>query len=74
MGIKDRIVGIDAVRGIAILGMFAAHVRPLTPQGTFEWGWLWVVDGRSAATFALLVGVSMTLLARGHSFSHSHSR
>ncbi|MBN2177222.1 MAG: DUF1624 domain-containing protein [Demequinaceae bacterium] len=74
MGIKDRIVGIDAVRGIAILGMFAAHVRPRTPAGESEWGWTWVFDGRSAATFAVLVGVSMTLLARGHSPAHSHAR
>jgi hypothetical protein len=69
MSIKDRIVGIDAVRGIAILGMFAAHVGSRT-----TWGWMWLFDGRSAATFAVLVGVSMTLLDRGHSLAHSRAR
>lgn len=80
MGIKDRIVGIDAVRGIAILGMFAAHIGPQGPQTPSideprtVWNWMWVFDGRSAATFAILVGVSMTLLDRGHAVAFSRAR
>ncbi len=80
MTIKDRVIGIDAVRGIAILGMFAAHVGPhgtATPTGYVPktaWDWLWVFDGRSAATFALLLGLSMTLLDKGHTATHSHAR
>ncbi|MFC4555656.1 heparan-alpha-glucosaminide N-acetyltransferase domain-containing protein [Georgenia faecalis] len=56
----SRITGIDIARGLAVLGMFAAHLghevngRP-TPT------WLVVVDGRSAATFAVLAGLSVAL-------------
>lgn len=74
MTIKGRLIGIDAVRGLAILGMFAAHIHPRTSNGDSVWSWMWVVDGRSAATFALLLGVSMTLLSAGHSPTHSRSR
>lgn len=79
-GLKARVQGIDAVRGLAILGMFAAHVGPQPTYGSFgevqdePWAWLWVFDGRAAATFAVLVGVSLTLLANGHSGAHSRAR
>lgn len=58
-----RVVALDVVRGLAVLGMFTAHLgdaRPGTPSG-----WLVVADGRSAATFALLAGVSAALLDGG---------
>ncbi|MGJ7905496.1 DUF418 domain-containing protein [Actinopolyspora sp. H202] len=53
-----RLVGIDIARGLAVLGMFAAHTVPS--------GWLYtLVSGRSAALFAVLAGVSITLLGGG---------
>jgi len=59
-----RIVGIDVARGLAVLGMFAAHVG-FTPA--FDWvepaSWLDIVNGRSSILFALLAGVSIALLS-----------
>lgn len=55
-----RVVGVDVARGLAVLGMFAAHVGVATPdRGT---AWLVVADGRSAALFAVLAGVSIALV------------
>ncbi|SDQ19974.1 DUF1624 domain-containing protein [Actinopolyspora saharensis] len=53
-----RLVGLDIARGLAVLGMFAAHAGPP--------GWLYtLVSGRSAALFAVLAGVSLALLSGG---------
>nr|WP_281381973.1 heparan-alpha-glucosaminide N-acetyltransferase domain-containing protein [Nocardiopsis mwathae] len=67
-----RLVGIDMARGLAILGMFVVHVgigwtaadgsSPLTEA----------VAGRSAATFALLAGVSIALLSGGSAPKSGH--
>ncbi len=64
---RGRIVGVDAARGLAVLGMIGAH---LVLVDAFEWGrpetWFDLVNGRSAIMFGLLAGVSLTLLsARG---------
>ncbi len=61
----QRIVGVDLLRGLAVLGMFAAHVGNDVPPFWSPSGWLVVADGRSAATFALLAGVSAALLSGG---------
>ena len=62
----DRVVGVDVARGLAVLGMLVAHVGPddaaRLPNGS---SWLEAFDGRSAAGFALLAGVSAALLSRG---------
>jgi uncharacterized membrane protein len=63
---RPRIAGVDVARGLAVLGMFTAHVhsqKSLTlPNGgtLFE-----VADGRPAAGFALLAGISAALLSGG---------
>lgn len=61
----DRVVGVDVARGLAVLGMLVAHVGPddaaRLPNGS---SWLEAFDGRSAAGFALLAGVSAALLSR----------
>ena len=62
----QRVVGVDAARGLAILGMFAAHLG--SAADTRLWNgasWLEAADGRPAATFALLAGVSAGLLSGG---------
>jgi uncharacterized membrane protein len=61
----ERVVGVDMARGLAVLGMFAAHVGSDRPEFWTSTGWLQVADGRSAATFALLAGVSAALLSGG---------
>ena len=62
----QRIAGIDLARGLAVLGMLAAHLlttedflldRPDT--------WLAIVDGRSSILFATLAGVSIGLVTGG---------
>lgn len=61
---SSRIVGVDVARGLAVLGMVVAHVgeddAARLPNGS---SWLEAFDGRSAACFALLAGVSAALLS-----------
>ncbi len=66
-----RLVGIDIVRGLAVLGMFAGHVGDWGSRDSNGDGWwlLFVADGRPSATFALLVGVSIALMLTGRSGS-----
>lgn len=58
-------VGADVARGVAVLGMFTAHVGDVPTDFWTPTGWLQVTDGRSAATFALLAGLSAALLSGG---------
>ncbi|MFD9367666.1 DUF418 domain-containing protein [Streptomyces sp. NPDC060020] len=63
-GGPGRLAGVDAVRGLAVLGMFAVHVGPgPRPEGA---GYLLVAaDGRAPALFTLLAGFSLVLAQRG---------
>jgi uncharacterized membrane protein YeiB len=57
-----RLIGIDLARGLAVLGMYAAHVGP-EPSVGGPLGWaMELARGRSAAMFALLAGFSLVLL------------
>ncbi|WP_243232656.1 heparan-alpha-glucosaminide N-acetyltransferase domain-containing protein [Microbacterium sp. CIAB417] len=62
-----RLAGVDLARGLAVIGMFAAHL--LTTAESWVWGdpstWLAVVDGRSSILFATLAGVSIGLVTGG---------
>ncbi|WP_372595462.1 heparan-alpha-glucosaminide N-acetyltransferase domain-containing protein [Actinotalea sp.] len=60
----QRIVGVDVARGLAVLGMVAAHVAEVDDPGS---GWLIVTHGRSAAMFAVLAGLSIGLMSGGTS-------
>ena len=57
--LAGRLVGVDVARGLAVLGMFAAHMWPreLLDERVF--------DGRSAILFATLAGVSLGLATGG---------
>ncbi|OJX71305.1 MAG: hypothetical protein BGO95_09740 [Micrococcales bacterium 73-13] len=61
---SDRILGLDVARGLAILGMFAAHT---VQQPDFSWAdpssWGAVVNGRSSILFAILAGISLAILS-----------
>lgn len=62
----SRIVGIDIARGLAVLGMFGAHIGVTEPFAIAEPStWLDVVNGRSSILFALLAGVSIALISGG---------
>ncbi|WP_159623156.1 heparan-alpha-glucosaminide N-acetyltransferase domain-containing protein [Ruania rhizosphaerae] len=62
---RTRIVGVDTARGLAVLGMFVAHlglereVGLITPTG-----WFFVADGRPSALFAMLAGVGLAFMTR----------
>lgn len=61
-----RLTGVDLARGLAVLGMLAAHLldteRVLTPDPAT---WVTVVNGRSSILFAVLAGVSIALVTGG---------
>ncbi|WP_146244226.1 heparan-alpha-glucosaminide N-acetyltransferase domain-containing protein [Curtobacterium sp. MCBD17_032] len=62
---SGRLVGVDVARAVALLGMMAAHVGDVAEQ--VDWAdptsWSAVVNGRSAALFAVLAGVSIGLVS-----------
>ena len=55
--VPPRLFGLDAARGLALLGMFAAHTLATTGET--------VVDGRSAILFATVAGASLGLITGG---------
>lgn len=61
---STRIAGVDLARGLAVIGMFAAHL--IITAEVFDWGdpstWTALVDGRSSILFATLAGVSIGLV------------
>ena len=62
---KTRFTGIDAARGIALIGMMAIHVLPaVTDDFSPTWSWS-LFAGKSAALFALLAGVTLALSSGG---------
>lgn len=59
---RGRIVGVDAARCLALLGMMATHIVPPIADGDVT-ALQQVSGGRSSATFAVLAGVSLVLVA-----------
>ncbi|MFI9024135.1 DUF418 domain-containing protein [Streptomyces sp. NPDC053560] len=57
-----RLVGVDLARGLAVLGMFAAHVGPDPSDGGPAGFFMEIARGRSSALFALLAGFSIVLI------------
>jgi uncharacterized membrane protein YeiB len=58
-----RIAGLDVARGLAVLGMFGAHLGISDELTADPSSWAAVVDGRSSVLFATLAGISMALLS-----------
>lgn len=58
-----RVAGIDAARGLAVLGMFGAHLQVGDELTAAPSSWAAIVDGRSSILFATLAGVSIALLS-----------
>src|SRR5699024_7289280 len=58
---RPRIDYLDAARALAIIGMLLAHIAAFVQLPDFV---LNLVSGRSAIVFAVLAGVSTTLIAR----------
>lgn len=59
-----RLAGVDLARGLAVFGMFAAHLL-VTPHFDAAQPATWVdlVNGRSSILFATLAGVSIALMS-----------
>lgn len=63
---KRRIMGVDAARGFALIGMIAVHTLPASQGTTDDPSLAWVLfGGHSAALFAVLAGVSLAFLTGG---------
>jgi len=62
----DRLAGIDLARGLAVIGMFAAHLLWIP---ALTWSdpatWTDVANGRSSILFATLAGLSIGLVSGG---------
>lgn len=61
----SRILGVDAARAVALVGMFATHILPLTTQDGQETLTGLLADGRASALFAVLAGVGVALSTGG---------
>lgn len=63
---RRRLIGIDAARGLALVGLMAIHLLPAWNDETGEPTWSWqLFSGDSAALFALLAGVGLALTSGG---------
>ncbi|MEX5237711.1 heparan-alpha-glucosaminide N-acetyltransferase domain-containing protein [Kocuria arenosa] len=61
-----RLVGIDAARGLALIGLISVHILPDYDEATDEPTWSHLIfSGDSAALFALLAGVGLALTSGG---------
>ncbi|MHA7223385.1 heparan-alpha-glucosaminide N-acetyltransferase domain-containing protein [Arthrobacter sp. RHLT1-20] len=62
---KQRLIGVDVARGIALIGMMAIHILPGVDEN-FEPTLTWTIfSGASAGLFALLAGISLTFTSGG---------
>ena len=63
---RARLVGIDAARGLALIGLMAIHILPAENEDTGDPTLAWnLFYGDSAALFALLAGVGLALSSGG---------
>ena len=68
-----RLVGIDAARGIALIGMMSVHnIDPENDDGSRTLAWA-LSDGKSAALFALLAGVGVAFASGGRRRPHGRA-
>ena len=70
---RRRVTGVDLARGLALLGMMAKHIfDDTTEHGPTATGL--IASGRSAATFALVAGISVAFLSGGRRILHGGPR
>lgn len=63
-GDRDRIVGLDIARGLAVIGMVGAHmISPLPFLGWSPDTWSGIASGRPSILFAVLAGISMAIMS-----------
>lgn len=69
-----RVLGVDVARGVALFGMMAVHVFSTFHSDGTPTAATFIAGGRSAATFALLAGVSLAFLSGGRHIVHGRTR
>ncbi|GAA3809058.1 heparan-alpha-glucosaminide N-acetyltransferase domain-containing protein [Streptomyces coacervatus] len=57
-----RLIGVDLARGLAVFGMYAAHVGPDPSEGGVTGFLMELAHGRSSALFAFLAGFAIVLI------------
>ncbi len=57
-----RLIGLDLARGLAVFGMYAAHVGPDPDRGGVIGFLMELAHGRSSALFAFLAGFAVVLI------------
>lgn len=57
-----RLIGVDLARGLAVFGMYAAHVGPDPAEGGTTGFLMELAHGRASALFAFLAGFSIILM------------
>ena len=63
---RRRLVGVDAARGLALVGMMSIHILPAWNPETYGPTLQWeLFAGRAAALFALLAGVGLAFSSGG---------
>ena len=62
---KPRFTGLDAARGLAVLGMVVAHTAVLGLWDESPTAYLGFVHGRSSILFAMIAGISLALMSGG---------
>lgn len=65
LGGPGRVAGVDVTRGLAVLGMFTAHVGFTSVDAGGVAAFLDVSHGRSSILFALVAGVSLAIVSGG---------
>lgn len=61
---SGRLLGVDAARTLAILGMVMVHLGPSPLPGTFAGTLYGLTEGRASVLFVLLAGIGVALLAK----------
>lgn len=64
-GGPGRIVGLDAARGLAVIGMILVHVAYVGEFGKEASGYLGIFHGHSAIAFATIAGISLAMITGG---------
>jgi uncharacterized membrane protein len=73
-GGRERLLGIDAARGVALLGMIAVHLLPSRDGHEHISLTYRLASGRAAAAFAVLAGISLALVNRRPASRHGRAR
>ncbi|MDO4791670.1 MAG: heparan-alpha-glucosaminide N-acetyltransferase domain-containing protein [Buchananella hordeovulneris] len=64
LGGAARVIGLDAARGLALLGMVVAHAAAMDDVGNTP-RWLGFTHGRASILFAMIAGISLAIITGG---------